>query len=388
MNEAKLRSWRSAKQGLDESVSNGVLAHAGWARSVGGATPYLVLHSRAGTTFQQANASMAAKEIYELPAARGCTYVLPREDFALGLAAGRIVVDPGKLTSAENKVGLTLAEIESLGDAVCTALEPGTLDPAAIRNTLGDKVKSYGELGKKVGMTTNLPCVLGRLQARGLIVRVPVDGRLDTQRYAYSLWKEGPGDWSADAQETAAALALKFAAWIGPFTLEEFRWFSGFNAGLAKHALAHESLVDYGDGLIGAKVERDSWEGFQAQDGAVRFVGSLDNLFHLTRNLPLHVDEADRARDVVYDSKTASLGGLSEVASHAIVQGGRLIGLWDYDPAGPGVVWKSWAGDKAQVAAEADRVEVLCAEMGDARTFSLDSPKSRAVRLASLQAGP
>ncbi len=27
-------------------------------------------------------------EIYELPSARGCTYVLPASDFALGLAAG------------------------------------------------------------------------------------------------------------------------------------------------------------------------------------------------------------------------------------------------------------------------------------------------------------
>ena len=384
MDNLKLRSWRSAKQGLD-SAGGASLEQAGWARTVGGATPYLVLHSRGQRSFAETNAATAALEISELPAARGCTYVLPACDFALGLAVGRLVVDPDKLTSAERKVGLAMEDIHRLGEAVCQALEAGTRDPAALRDELGDQVKSYGELGKKVGMTTNLPCVLGRLQAKGQIIRVPLDGRLDTQRYAYSLWQNGPGAWQADPVETAAMLAEKYAAWIGPFSVDEFRSFSGFTVGLARQALDQAQLEDYGDGHLGLASERDSWEAFRPGAGQVRFVGSLDNMFHLTKNLQLHVDESDRTLDVVYDSRSANLGGLSEIASHAIVQGGRLVGLWDYDTSAREVVVRLWAGDAAEAKTEAEHVLRLCSDMGDARTFSLDSPKSRETRLSSLR---
>jgi hypothetical protein len=62
-----------------------VLGRTGWARSVGGTGPYLTLFSRAGLSREEVEASVAKLEIHELPTARGCTYVLPASDFALGL---------------------------------------------------------------------------------------------------------------------------------------------------------------------------------------------------------------------------------------------------------------------------------------------------------------
>src|SRR5580700_5846179 len=89
---SRLRAWYAHRQGLDGSIegesSAEVLERAGWARSVGGVSPYLTLFSRAAITREQADADAAKLKIYELPAARGCTYVLPASDFALGLAAG------------------------------------------------------------------------------------------------------------------------------------------------------------------------------------------------------------------------------------------------------------------------------------------------------------
>src|ERR1700685_1107437 len=89
---AKLRAWYALRQGLDGSLagksSAEILERSGWARSVGGVSPYLTLFSRAGISREQADADAAELKIYELPSARGCTYVLPSEDFALGLAAG------------------------------------------------------------------------------------------------------------------------------------------------------------------------------------------------------------------------------------------------------------------------------------------------------------
>jgi hypothetical protein len=66
-----------------------VLERSGGTRSVGGVGPYLTLFARAGTSREAADAAVAALDIHELPTARGCTYVLPASDFALGLAVGQ-----------------------------------------------------------------------------------------------------------------------------------------------------------------------------------------------------------------------------------------------------------------------------------------------------------
>src|SRR5260370_39403290 len=89
MDEAKLRAWWSHRQGLDGTLeakpAAEVLERTGWARSGGGVGPYLTLFARAGTSREAVDASVAKLEIHELPSARGCTYVLPASDFALGL---------------------------------------------------------------------------------------------------------------------------------------------------------------------------------------------------------------------------------------------------------------------------------------------------------------
>src|SRR6476619_3980544 len=89
----RLRAWSWHRQGLDGSLAGctaeQVLARAGWARSVGGANPYLTLFARAGIRRAQVDADVLAHRILELPVARGCTYVLGRDDFAWALQLGR-----------------------------------------------------------------------------------------------------------------------------------------------------------------------------------------------------------------------------------------------------------------------------------------------------------
>src|ERR1700684_1788678 len=120
---SKLRAWYAHRQGLDGSLegksSADVLERAGWALAVGGGSPSLTLFSRAGISREQADADAAKLEIYELPSARGCTYVLPASDFALGLAGGRGFDSDMK---AAVKLGVTAKEIAKLCDAVTAAL--------------------------------------------------------------------------------------------------------------------------------------------------------------------------------------------------------------------------------------------------------------------------
>src|ERR1700759_3988480 len=81
MNDAKLRAWWWHRQGLDGSLINKtpaqILERSGWARSVGGVGPYLSLFARGQISREAADRAVANIDIHELPAARGCTYVLP-----------------------------------------------------------------------------------------------------------------------------------------------------------------------------------------------------------------------------------------------------------------------------------------------------------------------
>jgi len=115
-------------------------------------------------------------------------------------------------------------------------------------------------------------------------------------------------------------------------------------------------------------------------------VGSLDGLFHLRRDLMTLIAPEDGKRAVFVDHGFESLGGLSDLPSHAIVDRGRLVGLWEYDPERAEIVWRTFdAPDKALDAAIARTQAYVSKDLGDARSFSLDSPKSRAPRVEALR---
>src|SRR4051794_14972775 len=151
MDIARIQAWWAHRQGLDGSLKGKtaaeVLQISGWARSVGGAAPYLTLFSRAGIDRESADAAVAQLKIHELPAARGCTYVLPASDFALGLKVGEAF--GGQEMRTALKLGVTEKEVEKLCDAVLKALDKGPLSPDEIRETTGDRSRSLGEEGKK-----------------------------------------------------------------------------------------------------------------------------------------------------------------------------------------------------------------------------------------------
>src|SRR5579863_6535961 len=143
----KLRAWWSHRQALDGRLDGAapavVLEQAGWARSVGGVGPYFTLLARAGTSREAADQAVANLEIHELPAARGCTYVVPASDFALALKAGEVFAG-GEMKVAA-KLGVTEKEVDRLCDAVLGAMAHGPLDPEEIREATGKASRNLGE---------------------------------------------------------------------------------------------------------------------------------------------------------------------------------------------------------------------------------------------------
>ena len=392
MDEAKLRAWWWHRQGLDGSLRGAspaaVLERSGWARSVGGVGPYLTLFARAGTSREAADAAVAALEIHELPSARGCTYVVPASDFALALAVGQAFGGAEMKTAA--KLGVAEEEIEALCRAVLRALEGGPLAPDGLRDATGGAWRSLGEEGRKKGVTTTLPTALGRMQARGDIRRVPVNGRLDQQRYAYARWEPNPlAGRTSTAAEAYTALARRFFTWVGPATLRELQWFSGLGVKAVKEAVEPLALVpvDGSDRLL-LPDDVAAFDAFVPPDEPrYALVSSLDAISATRRNVDTLLGEEDRGRLVPTESGERPLGIISDLPAHAILDRGRLIGLWEYDASAGSIAWATFGGT-ADAALErvVDETEAFVRDqLGDARSFSLDSPASRGPRIEAIR---
>jgi hypothetical protein len=394
MDNAKLRAWWWHRQGLDGSRASQsaakILAETGWARSVGGCGPYLTLFARNGVGREAVDASVANLEIHELPTVRGCTYVLPANDFALGLklAEGS---DSGEMRVAE-KLGVTPKEVDKLCTAVVKALEKGPLDPDGLREAIGNAARSLGEEGKKKGMTSTLPLALGRLQTTGEIRRIPVNGRLDQQRYKYTPWRPNPlRDFRMSSEEAHQELARRFFGWIGPAAVAEFQEVAGIGVKAAKAAVGplHLEPVAAGDGRMLLPADRETFEAFRVpKEPQYALVSNLDSLFLLRRDLRSLLDPKDMERQVITDKGRGALGGLMDLPSPAILDRGRIVGLWEYDPETESIAWTAFAKkDRALQEAVRRMEEYVRAQLGDARSFSLDSPKSRKPRIAGLRKG-
>jgi hypothetical protein len=258
-------------------------------------------------------------------------------------------------------------------------------DPAQLKDELGDVVRNLGEEGRKRGQTTTLPAALGLLQAAGEIRRVPVNGRLDQQRYGYVRWQP-PSSGRTD-DEARAELARLYFEWIAPATMAHFRWFSAFGAGQAKAAVAPLGLVDVGDGFLAPPAIAASFESYRPpKKPRYALLASIDALILLRRDVGSLIDAADAVLPV--PGEKLQVGGVTDLTDHAIVDRGRLVGLWQYEVDSGEVVTWLFGGAKPDAALrnEIERTQTFVRdELGDARSFSLDSPKSRAPRIAALR---
>src|SRR5262245_50042598 len=305
MDETRLRAWWWHRQGLDGSLKGKsaaeVLERSGWARSVGGVGPYLTLHSRAGISREAADKAVADLQIHELPTARGCTYVVPASDFALGLTVGEPFSHAETRVAA--KLGVTEKEIDKLCDAVIKALAKGPLDPDEIREATGSASRNLGEEGKKKGMVTTLPLALGHLQVTGDIRRVPVNGRLDQQRYQYTLWRQNPlKNFKLSPEEANVELARRYFRWIGPATLSEFQQFAALSVKETKATVEPLKLVPAENGSDRLMFAEDV-EKFKSLKipGKPQYalVGVIDSLVLHRRDLASLLDPKDRTNPML-----------------------------------------------------------------------------------------
>lgn len=396
MDQAVLRAWWSARQGLDGSMtgksSAEVLARTGWARSVGGVGPYLTLQARCGVGRQAVDEAVAKCEIHELPSVRGCTYVVPASDFALALKLSQGFGDAADIAKAKKHCGFSDKELEKLCTGVVGVLGKGAKDPREIREELGDLVRNLGPEGKKLGLTTTLPIALGTLQSQGEIRRVPTNGRLDQQRYRYVAWKDNPLRKSKLTDEEAQhRMAERYFRWIGPATVANLQWHCALGMRVCKALVADLKLVPLaaGDDRMMFEDDREALAKFKpSAKPQFALVSGLDGIVLLRRDLAGVLDPEDANKKAYIDRDKKPMGGLSDLPSHGIFDRGQLIGLWEFDSVKQEVVWATFNKAPPGLKKEIDRVQQFVRDdLGDARSFSLDSPESRVPRIEALRAG-
>ena len=82
------------------------------------------------------------------------------------------------------------------------------------------------------------------------------------------------------------------------------------------------------------------------------------------------------------DSSRKFLTGEVDLPSHGIFDRGRLVGLWEYDTSAGSIAWTAFVPKNRDLEKAVERTgQYVRTQLGDARSFSLDSPKSRAPRI-------
>ncbi len=381
-----MQAWWFARQGLDapRSLSPGEVAKRyGWLRSVGSANPYLAIHSRTGAGKDEIERAVADAELVELPAARGCTYYLPCEDADIALRLAAMGSCSAEFKMAEKHLGATWDEVTKLADDMAAALASGPLDARAISSIVSPR--QLGEAGKKKGMTTTSVLGISRLQVEGRIRRLPQGGRLDTERFQYTLWEDGPRPSEVDEETLANELADRYFSWIGPATEKEFREFTGISARLSKLATADLVACPDDPSMLMRPDDVDAYEAVEKTDGRVVLLSSIDSWIHLRRNLPSLLDPADAERTLPNGDQLQGANTLKDIDSHPIVMDGTVVGIWEYDYDAQEIAAWTWRPCAAVSQVIEETGQWIADELGDFRSFSLDSPKSRVPRIELLR---
>lgn len=406
LDSAQVRTIRLAAQGMalvPGMPPSHVVARTGWVRTLGGADAYIALHARQnGLSRAQVDVHVQHGELRVVPAVRGCIYLAPKGDASLCLS---IAESMSRVRAAREheKAGIRPGEIEALGDQVAALLTTkGPMTTDALRKALPDGgIRSLGDAGKKVGISSPLPPALRALEFARRIERTPEGGRLDHERY---LWRAlqllAPEASPPEPERLHARLVDRFVHFAGVATLPMFCAWSGLSQREARAALPFavvQRAVALGDDVWCRTDAADLLRMAPAVDSAVAFLSFEDNLVHLYGG-PAHlVDDEHLDREVPTwgspsrtATKTHTLRTVPHLSLRAVLADGRICGFWEYDPdagvAMPRCFLTPSKHAQRQIEAHSDAISAfLRTEIGHGRSFSLDTDDELRARCKLLR---
>ncbi|HKB16078.1 MAG TPA: crosslink repair DNA glycosylase YcaQ family protein, partial [Planctomycetota bacterium] len=302
---AQARAAFFAAQGIPPAGKPAILPaldRIGFVRTLGGIDVYLAVRARVpGLSRADLDRAVDRHEAQVLPSVRGCIYLVPRRDAAVALRAADLL-SRGRAEREHQKAGIKPGEVAKVAQAVLAALKkagPSTTD--ALRRALpGGVVRSLGEAGKKVGISSPLPPALRLLEFEGKVERTLEGGRLDTERYLWRAAARSPFEGARvpeDPIDLWARLGEIFFRAAGLGTLKSFAEWAGISlrdatAAAGKLPLASVSIEGVEDPHLVLETERRALLETKGTDGAVSFLPFEDNLLALRGGPAILVDPA------------------------------------------------------------------------------------------------
>lgn len=388
----RARAHWLARQGLATPVKGTieeVLARTSWGRTLGGVDVYLAVRARIPALRRKdLDAAVEASRIQVIPAVRGCIYLVPRAHVPLALRVAEELARK-RLDAETAKAGVKPGELEAVGTAVVKVLARGALGTDALRKALPEgTVRSLGDAGKKVGLSSTLPPALRLLEFAGLIERTLEGGRLDTERYLWRKAKQSPFEGAkvpAEAADRHAQLAGLFAAQCGPVTVNDFAAWSGLGkrdalAAVEKRGLVPVEVTGYAPEAYVREEDLPDLRKPAPSVAGASFL-SFEDSYLTHHGGPAAVTDLrhhDREMKSWGMPGKTRLGDAAHIQTRSFVLDGLLAGFWEYDPSKKQIAYHAFdaipAKRKAEVAKAADELaEFIAEELGHARSFSLDT---------------
>lgn len=401
---SRARAHWHRRQGLAEPVQGSieeVVAATGWPRTLGGVDVYLAVRARVpGMRRRDLDEAVEQSRLQVVPAVRGCIYVVPRSHVALVLRVAEEL--SSKRTEREHeKAGISQKELAGVAEAVVAALSKGPLSTDGLRKALpAGVVRSLGEAGKKIGISSTLPPALRHLEFEGKVERTLEGGRLDTERYAWRLTAKSPfaeAKVPSDPIDRYARIAEAFFRSAGPATLKDFAAWSGFSqkdarAAVERIGLAPVAVAGYADEAFVFEADLPALREAAAPASSMSMLTFEDNYLTLHGGPGIVTDPKHHARPIKGwgQAKATTLGEAKHISWRALFDGDALAGMWEFDPDARKVVFATFdplppAKKKAAAALAEDVAAFLRDDLGHARSFSLDTDDEMRARLADVK---
>ncbi|MEW5849326.1 MAG: crosslink repair DNA glycosylase YcaQ family protein [Myxococcota bacterium] len=400
----RARAFWLHQQGLSKGQSGtveDVITRTGWLRTLGGVDAYLAALARV-PTLEPGHLDDALKSgrVQVTPAVRGCMYVVPRAHVPLVMKVAETQSLP-RLERDLEKAGVPRKEVDEIARGVLAALKKAPLSTEGLRKALpAGLVRSLGERGKKVGMSSALPVALRFLEFEGKIVRLAETGRLDTERYVWRVAERNPfegADIPRDTPGRVRALAEIFVRQFGPVTAKEFSAWSGFGVrdGVAAFAqlpvtrVAVEGHAD--DAVVLDEHVALLREGAPHDLNHFTFLPGEDNVLtvHDGPALLTHPRHHDVEIAVWGNTRGSTLGTAKHIGVRTIISADGLLGFWDYDATRKKLALttleKLPAARQKALEGAAHGVASFLTTLGHARSFSLDTDEEVARRAQAVR---
>jgi hypothetical protein len=327
-------------------------------------------------------AAIDGADVIEVPGAHARPPVLvPRDEMALALRLHE--ASYAKHVAPQVASGrIDETAIKTIVAQVCRALDEGPLSTSDIRTRV-----THPDAGEW------LTGALVLLSIRGVIRRYPVDGRLDSSKYAYEL--RHPDDRpDVDAEGDAAAIALKatrlYLRRNGPVSVGEIAEPTFLTKGTVRKALAalqaeRIAVPGWTDDAWLMPDDFEAWTTFEPAEQHVVLLPYRDPFVSVRRPQAVL---ASRDTSPVLNTmlRPVPIRDVTVLHHHVVVAGGEIVGVWEYDGKTDRIATRLWSTDKGlrrRVADAASSTErFIRQQLGDAGLSAVDPPARRAKRIA------